>query len=101
MGDHHDFRFSLVKREQKCIKSGGSQDRDERKDLNGISEAEGTGLGATWWLWGTRDSKESKVISGCPGGMIRGVNLPLPEPWDTRGGRFLNREEKRKMTPRA
>lgn len=65
--------------------------------MNGILEVEGIGLGVIWWLWGTRDLKELKVILGCLGGMIRGVNLLLFELWDIRGGRFLNREEKRKM----
>lgn len=62
------------------IKNSGSQDREEKKDLKGISETEWTGSGAAWCIW-KRRIKNVKRTSGMLAGIIRGMKMLLPELW--------------------
>ena len=82
------------------IKNSGSQDKEEKKDLKGISETGWTGSGAGWCIW-KRRIKNVKMTSGMLAGIIRGMKVLLPELWKQEEAFVCvwpNREGGRKMT---
>ena len=98
---YHTVIFCMCSFNIHCVGHTDSVNREERKDLKGISETEWTGPGAAWWIW-KRRIKNVKMTSGILAGIIRGMKMLLPRLWKQEEAFvccvWSNREGKRKRT---